>query len=60
MEDVKVCVDIASSRMLNWQLYCRKDNTVLLYLMRAACFLDEGVSSTILHLLQYAICGATP
>ncbi|XP_026807089.1 E3 ubiquitin-protein ligase UBR4 isoform X1 [Rhopalosiphum maidis] len=58
VEDVKVCVDIASSRMLNWQLYCRKDNTVLLYLMRAACFLDEGVSSTILHLLQYAICGA--
>lgn len=44
--------------MLNWQLYCRKDNTVLLYLMRAACLLDEGVSSTILHLLQYAICGA--
>ncbi|VVC25973.1 Hypothetical protein CINCED_3A011321 [Cinara cedri] len=58
VEDVKVCVDIASSRMMNWQLYCRKDNTVLLYLMRAACLLDEGVSSTILHLLQYAICGA--
>lgn len=58
VEDVKVCVDIASSRMLNWQLYCRKDNSVLLYLMRAACLLDEGVSSTILHLLQYAICGA--
>ncbi|XP_050533339.1 E3 ubiquitin-protein ligase UBR4 [Daktulosphaira vitifoliae] len=58
VEDVKICVDIASSRMLNWQLYCRKESSVLLYLMRVAYLLDEGVSSTILHLLQYAICGA--
>ncbi|KAK2587955.1 hypothetical protein KPH14_004040 [Odynerus spinipes] len=56
IEHLKYCVEIASSRTGNWQRFCLKQNTVLAYLFSVSTLLDEGVSSTVLQLLQCAIC----
>lgn len=57
VEHLKACVDVAASRTGNWQRFCAGDEAVLPFLMRVSCELDEGVSPTILQLLQCAICG---
>lgn len=53
---MKCCVEIATSRTGNWQRFCLKQNTVLSYLFTISTLLDEGVSPTVLQLLQCAIC----
>lgn len=49
-------MEIATSRTGNWQRFCLKQNTVLSYLFAISTLLDEGVSPTVLQLLQCAIC----
>ena len=57
MEHLKVCLDMASTRTANWQLFCQQHNgTPLSFLIQLACFIDEGVCSTLLQLLRYAFC----
>ncbi|XP_014478762.1 PREDICTED: protein purity of essence isoform X5 [Dinoponera quadriceps] len=56
IEHLKCCVEIATSRTGNWQRFCLKQNTVLSYLFSISTLLDEGVSPTVLQLLQCAIC----
>ncbi|XP_063242107.1 E3 ubiquitin-protein ligase UBR4 isoform X2 [Bacillus rossius redtenbacheri] len=57
IEHLKACVEVASSRTGNWQRFCLREESVLPFLYRVSCHLDEGVSSTVLQLLQAAICG---
>ncbi|XP_034944940.1 E3 ubiquitin-protein ligase UBR4 isoform X2 [Chelonus insularis] len=59
MEHLKCCVEVATSRTGNWQRFCLKQNTILSYLFTISTLLDEGVSSTVLQLLQCAICANT-
>lgn len=59
IEHLKCCVEIATSRTGNWQRFCLKQNTVLSYLLTISTLLDEGVSATVLQLLQCAICSTT-
>ncbi|KAK0172054.1 hypothetical protein PV328_005423 [Microctonus aethiopoides] len=59
MEHLKCCVEVATSRTGNWQRFCLKHNTVLSYLFTVSTLLDEGVSPTVLQLLQCAICSNT-
>ncbi|XP_020299583.1 E3 ubiquitin-protein ligase UBR4 isoform X2 [Pseudomyrmex gracilis] len=59
IEHLKCCVEIATSRTGNWQRFCLKQNTVLSYLFAISTLLDEGVSPTVLQLLQCAICSNT-
>ncbi|XP_015606097.1 protein purity of essence isoform X2 [Cephus cinctus] len=56
IEHLKSCVEVATSRTGNWQRFCLKHNTVLSYLFSISTLLDEGVSPTVLQLLQCAIC----
>ncbi|XP_066587252.1 E3 ubiquitin-protein ligase UBR4 [Prorops nasuta] len=56
IEHLKCCVEVATSRTGNWQRFCLKQNTVLSYLFSISTLLDEGVSPTVLQLLQCAIC----
>lgn len=56
IEHLKCCVEIATSRTGNWQRFCLKQNTVLSYLFTISTLLDDGVSPTVLQLLQCAIC----
>jgi E3 ubiquitin-protein ligase UBR4 len=58
IEHLKCCVEIATSRTGNWQRFCLKHNTVLSYLFTISTLLDEGVSPTVLQLLQCAICSS--
>ncbi|OAD57065.1 E3 ubiquitin-protein ligase UBR4, partial [Eufriesea mexicana] len=58
IEHLKCCVEIATSRTGNWQRFCLKQNTVLSYLFTISTLLDEGVSPTVLQLLQCAICSS--
>nr|XP_012152236.1 PREDICTED: protein purity of essence isoform X3 [Megachile rotundata] len=58
IEHLKYCVEIATSRTGNWQRFCLKQNTVLSYLFTISTLLDEGVSPTVLQLLQCAICSS--
>ncbi|XP_031787712.1 protein purity of essence isoform X2 [Nasonia vitripennis] len=59
IEHLKCCVEIATSRTGNWQRFCLKHNTVLSYLFTISTLLDEGVSPTVLQLLQCAICASS-
>lgn len=59
IEHLKCCVEIATSRTGNWQRFCLKHNTVLSYLFTISTLLDEGVSPTVLQLLQCAICSSS-
>jgi len=56
MEHLKVCLDVASTRTTNWQLFCKKHADTLPFLVKLACFIDEGVCCTLLQLLRYALC----
>ena len=58
IEHFNACVEIASSRTINWQKYCSGggDETILAFLFRISFLLDDGVSSIVLQLLQNAIC----
>ncbi|XP_054720473.1 E3 ubiquitin-protein ligase UBR4-like [Uloborus diversus] len=58
IEHLKACSDIATSRTINWQKFCQKDESILPFLIHVSFLLDEGVSSIILQLLQCALCGA--
>ncbi|XP_051158982.1 E3 ubiquitin-protein ligase UBR4 isoform X2 [Leptopilina boulardi] len=58
IEHLKSCVEVATSRTGNWQRFCSKQNTVLSYLFTISTLLDEGVSPTVLQLLQCAICSS--
>ena len=60
IEHLKCCVEVATSRTGNWQRFCSKQNTVLSYLFAISTLLDEGVSPTVLQLLQCAICSSKP
>ncbi|XP_069695727.1 E3 ubiquitin-protein ligase UBR4 isoform X2 [Periplaneta americana] len=57
IEHLKACVEVATSRTGNWQRFCVREDSVLPFLLQVSCLLDEGVSPTILQLLQCAICG---
>ena len=59
IEHLKSCVDVASSRMMNWQKYCMKNPNILPFLFQISFKLDDGVSPIILHLLQSAICNTS-
>ncbi|XP_008551349.1 E3 ubiquitin-protein ligase UBR4 isoform X1 [Microplitis demolitor] len=59
MEHLKCCVEVATSRTGNWQRFCLKQNTILSYLFTISTLLNEGVSPTVLQLLQCAICSST-
>ncbi|XP_044730066.1 E3 ubiquitin-protein ligase UBR4 isoform X3 [Chrysoperla carnea] len=56
MEHLKACLEIAATRTGNWQRFCLKHINTLSYLLNISYLLDEGVCSTILQLLQCAIC----
>ncbi|XP_069121893.1 E3 ubiquitin-protein ligase UBR4-like isoform X2 [Argopecten irradians] len=58
VEHLKICAEIASERPVNWQLYCKDNQGVLAFLVRASIVLDEGVAPTVLQLLQCALCGS--
>lgn len=58
IEHLKACGDIATSRTINWQKFCQKDESILPFLINVSFLLDEGVSPIILQLLQCALCGA--
>ncbi|GIY36069.1 e3 ubiquitin-protein ligase UBR4 [Caerostris darwini] len=58
IEHLKACSDIATSRTINWQKFCQKDESILSFLIHVSFLLDEGVSPIILQLLQCALCGA--
>ncbi|XP_052722001.1 E3 ubiquitin-protein ligase UBR4-like isoform X2 [Crassostrea angulata] len=58
IEHLKFCSDTASSRPVNWQLYCRDNQNVMIFLVRASILLNEGVAPTLLQLLQSALCGS--
>ncbi len=53
---VQVCLDLAATRTANWQLFCQQRSDTLAFLIQLACWIDEGVCSTLLQLLRYAIC----
>lgn len=55
MEHLKYCVEVAQSRTGNWQRFCMKEDDVIQFLIRVSVLLDEGVSPTILQLLQNAL-----
>lgn len=56
-EHLKACQEIATIRTGNWQLFCFIHSDILSSLLKISCQqLDDGISSTILHLLQSAIC----
>ncbi|XP_071445233.1 E3 ubiquitin-protein ligase UBR4 isoform X2 [Hetaerina americana] len=69
-EHLRACLEVAQSRTGNWQRFCLREGglqgigidgqsvPVLLFLLHAACMLDDGVSPSVLQLLQYAICGS--
>ncbi|XP_046403829.1 E3 ubiquitin-protein ligase UBR4 isoform X2 [Ischnura elegans] len=69
-EHLRACLEVAQSRTGNWQRFCMREGglqgsgtdgqsvPVLLFLLHAACMLDDGVSPSVLQLLQYAICGS--
>ncbi|CAD6222096.1 GSCOCG00011717001-RA-CDS, partial [Cotesia congregata] len=59
MEHLKCCVEVATSRTGNWQRFCLKQNTILSYLFTISTLINEGVSPTVLQLLQCAICSLT-
>ncbi|XP_043276539.1 protein purity of essence isoform X5 [Venturia canescens] len=59
IEHLKSCVEVATCRTGNWQRFCLKQNTVLSYLFTISTLIDEGVSPTVLQLLQCAICSST-
>ncbi|XP_052093919.1 E3 ubiquitin-protein ligase UBR4-like [Mytilus californianus] len=58
IEHLKACSEVATSRPVNWQLYCKDNQNVLSFLIRASIMLDEGVAPTLLQLLQCALCGS--
>ena len=62
IEHLNACVDIATSRTVNWQKFCSSngDESVLPFLLRISFLLDDGVSPIVLQLLQNAICPMPP
>ncbi|CAH1787172.1 unnamed protein product, partial [Owenia fusiformis] len=60
MEHLKACVEVAGCRTANWQKFCQREGNVIQFLVQTSIALDEGLSSCILQLLQYAICGNKP
>lgn len=55
IEHLKYCVEVAQSRTGNWQRFCVKEDDVVQFLIRVSFLLDDGVSPTILQLLQCAL-----
>ena len=58
IEHLNACVEIASSRTINWQKYCSGGEglSILSFLLRISFLLDDGVSPIVLQLLQNALC----
>lgn len=56
MEHLKACQEVAQGRTGNWQRFCLQYPNTLSFLMQVSYLLDDGVSSTVLQLLQNAIC----
>ena len=56
IEHLKACVDIASSRTVNWQKFCVKNPKILAFLLKISFKLDDGVNPIVLQLLQNALC----
>lgn len=59
MEHLKACLEVANSRTGNWQRFCLQYTTALPFLLQVSYLLDDGVSPTVLQLLQCAICSET-
>lgn len=49
-------MEVATYRTGNWQSFCLKNDEILPFLFEISCILDDGVSPTILQLLQCALC----
>lgn len=61
IEHLKSCVDVATSRTVNWQKFCAKNEAVLPFLLQISFKLDDGVNPIVLQLMQNAICtGSNP
>ncbi|XP_013777424.1 E3 ubiquitin-protein ligase UBR4-like isoform X2 [Limulus polyphemus] len=58
IEHLKACTEIATTRTINWQKFCLKDESVLSFLIHVSFLLEEGVSPVLLQLLQSALCGS--
>lgn len=56
IEHLKACVEVATYRTSNWQSFCLQNDEILAFLFDISCILDDGVSPTILQLLQCALC----
>lgn len=59
IENLKLVLEIATNRTINWQKFCWKNSDLLCFFIKVSIFLDESVSNTILQLLQLAICTKT-
>ena len=58
IEHLKACSEVATTRTVNWQRFCQREEGVLPFLIQASIALDEGVAPVLLQLLQCALCGA--
>ena len=56
IEHLRACVDVCTSRTVNWQKFCLWNEQVLAFFFKISFLLDEGVSPIVLQLLQGAIC----
>jgi E3 ubiquitin-protein ligase UBR4 len=57
IDHMKSCLEIATSRTVNWQKYCCKEEVTLPFLLYTSVSIDDGVAPLILQLLQCAIGG---
>ena len=55
VEYLKACLDIASTRVHNWQRLCRHEIRIIPFLFRISFLFGEGISSIILQLLSLAL-----
>ena len=57
IDHLKSCLEVATTRTLNWQKFCQKSKGLLPFLIQSSVTLDEGVAPLLLQLLQYVLCG---
>lgn len=55
-EHLKACVEVGTARTANWRQFCLRDTTILHFLMKTSCIVEEAVAQTTLQLLQCAVC----
>lgn len=55
VEYLKACMDIAVTRVQNWQRLCRRDTHILPFLFRISFLFGEGIASLVLQLINMAL-----